>query len=190
MQGTSLARRIEGLQVEPQVRDLQQLAATPAAGARDECFEPDFQLGKVERLGQIVVGSRTEAGDLVGQFVPRAEHQHRRITAGFAKILQESWSVKAWEHPVEHHHVEALGHCQMQAGQPIGRRIEHVAPRLEILEEVRHEVSVVFNYQDAHAYASPSFAPDAASILAAVARVWRAARPAGKLIGIHLRWPL
>ena len=53
-------------QVQAQVLDLEDPAPVPAACARQQCLDPDFQFGQGEGLGQVVVGAGAEPGDLVG----------------------------------------------------------------------------------------------------------------------------
>ena len=116
----------------------------------------------MERLDQVVVGPRLEAGDPVGQVVPGGQHDDRRVAAG-AQPPADLQPVHAWQHPVEHDDVgpELLGDADRA-------RTVDADPRLEALvgQADAHEIgdrAVVLDDQRPRPllHHRPSIAPDA-----------------------------
>ena len=75
-----LARR----RIEPQVADREHGRPLDVAAAHERA-QPREELGERERLRQVVVRARVEAGDPVLDRVARGEHQHGRPDPGLAQ---------------------------------------------------------------------------------------------------------
>ena len=60
--------------IEPQTADL---ARRDGASAPNQRAQPRDELDEGERLGQVVVPSCGEAGQAVGESVPRGQEEHR-----------------------------------------------------------------------------------------------------------------
>ena len=153
VQRLASTRGLQSGQVQAQVLDFQHLAAVSATCAGQQRFHAHFQFGQGERLGQVVVGTGTEAGDLVRQFIARGQHDHRHArSVSLAQASQHFVAFHARQHPVQDDDVIGLGGGQVQAGNAVRGGIQHMAARLEILEEVGDQAAVVFDYQQPHGY--------------------------------------
>ena len=151
MQRLAGARGFQRGEVELQVVHLQHLAALAAMHTRHQRLQPHFQFRQRERLGQVVVRAGTKAGDLVGQLVARGQHDHRHVRAVvLAQTAQDLGPFQARQHPVQHDRVVGLGAGQVQPGEAIRGGVQGVSARLEIVEEVRHQTTVVFDDQQPH----------------------------------------
>src|SRR3546814_18792526 len=60
---------------------------------------------------------------------------------------------RSGQHPVEHDHVVGPRAGQVQAGHAVGRGVEHVPARFEVIEQVGDEIAVVLDYQNSHGLA-------------------------------------
>ncbi|EKQ62103.1 transcriptional regulator [Xanthomonas citri pv. malvacearum str. GSPB2388] len=130
---------------------MQQFAAATAVRTRQQGFDAHLQLGQREGFGQVVVGAGAETGDLVRQFVACGEHDHRQF--GLVLLTQPAQhfrSIHARHHPVQDQRVVMLGGRQMQAGDAIGRSVQGMPARFEIVEQVGNHIAVVFNDQQPH----------------------------------------
>jgi hypothetical protein len=141
----------EGIQVVGEIGHFQHPALRTLAAARQH-FQAGRQLLQGEGLGHVVVGAGLEAGELLLQGVAGGEHQHRRLLVGFvAQFAGHVQAVHARQGQVQHDHVEFVDHGQVQARDAISGEIHHMAAIFQIVANIRRDIAVVFNHQNAHA---------------------------------------
>ena len=102
----------------------------PAQNARD----PQRQLARLERLGDVIVGADLEAADAAFLFRPRGQHEdgHAR---GFADRFDEIEAAFARHHHVEDQKIEAqAGELGARIRGVVGRR-DPIAFRIEITRQ-------------------------------------------------------
>ena len=87
--------------------------------AAEERLEPRHELDECERLREVVVAARVEAGDAIDDRVARRQEEHRRLDAARTKRLAEVASVRVRQADVDHEHVRH---------RPL-HRLERVRPR-------------------------------------------------------------
>ena len=90
--------------VEPQAAGLR-AASGSAPRAAQQRADAHEQLGERERLGQVVVAARAEAGEPVGQRAAGGQEEHRRVDAVRAQRLADVAAVGVGQADVEHEHV-------------------------------------------------------------------------------------
>ncbi|MNI33178.1 hypothetical protein D3C73_871130 [compost metagenome] len=152
MQHLAGTLRLQGRQVQHQVAHLQALARIAALRAQQQRLQAHFQFRQCEWFGQVVIRAGTEARDLVRQFVARGQHDHRHFRRMFgAQPPQHLRALHAWQHPVQDHRVIRVAARQVQAGDAVRGNVEHMPARLEIVEQVGHQLAVVLDHQQAHA---------------------------------------
>ena len=93
--------------VEGQVADDEHAVAGPDGGAApaDEAAQPRDDLLEAERLGDVVVAARRDAGDAVLDGVLGGEEKDGHIGVGPAHPPQHLEAVDVREHDVEEHDV-------------------------------------------------------------------------------------
>ncbi len=135
-----------------------------------EGLQAHLQLLHGERLDQIVIAPRLEAGQLVLQAVAGGEKQHRGGNALLAQAGHRAQAVHAWHHDVHDDDVEALLRQQLQGGLAVIGTIQPVARQLQIIHDGFRYLRIVFHNQNLHALLSWSaplfhglFTPDTAS---------------------------
>ena len=142
--GHAAARGVEG-----QISDAEHgrpCGARPAEQGPD----PRQELGEGERLGEVVVGSRAESADPVGETIPRGQHQDRGREITRPERTAHGDPVLPRQEPVEHDHV-VLAHPGVLFAQLAGRRdVDHEAFLLEPLGEELGGLTVVLDQQNAH----------------------------------------
>lgn len=155
MEALSRAADLERRQVEAEIGDFEHAHAAATAGTRDDRFEADLEFLEVERLGQVIVRTGTKPGDLVRQFIARGQHEHGNVAACLAQRLQHMRSGHSRQHPVEHDRVIGLSRREMQAGASVGRSVEDMAARFEIVEQVGDQAAVVLDDEQTHRTSQP-----------------------------------
>ena len=109
----------------------------------------EFARGK--RLGQIVVRAHFQAHDAVGFLAARREHEHRHI-GNLADAAQHLEAVRARQHHVEDHRVEAFHRRVLRAGDAIVLGCGLVAQRREVVADQLAEFPVVVDDKHAHGW--------------------------------------
>jgi hypothetical protein len=135
--------------VEPHVSGNQfgrRIAARPA----DQRAQAGDQLFGLERLGEIIVGTRIEPGHLVRPAVARGQHQHREIALFLAPAIQHGQAIDFGQAEVEDDRVIGLVRSQIMAVFAIGRKIDGIADAFERCLELATERGFVFDDQNAH----------------------------------------
>lgn len=117
-----------GDRVEAEVGDDEPAVLGGPAGAAQDGADPGDQLLQAERLGDVVVGARGEALDLVADAVLGGEEEHREVVAGvavhgpgdlaavgpLAQLLDDGEAVEVREHHVEDDEVGAFDGYQVE----------------------------------------------------------------------------
>ncbi len=134
--------------IEHQVGDLEHFRPHLATFAADQRAQAGFQLLDRERLGQVVIGAETEAGELVVQRVACREHQHR---GGLARIVAQATAhfdaIQARQHQVEHHDVIAVFRRKAVAIQAVLCIVDFKAATFQVFPDHLGDVAVVFDHQ-------------------------------------------
>ena len=81
----------------------------PAGTAPVQRPDPGQKLVELERLGQVVVGSRIETLDTVCDLSPRREQEHGDVPTGAAQRSHDLGARHTGQHPIEQHHVVLAG---------------------------------------------------------------------------------
>ena len=107
------------------------------------------QLGQGERLDQIVVGPRLEAGQTVAQGVRRRQHEHRQagcpaVPAQPTAKLQTS---QAGQAEIQDHRGMPPGQHPVKGQGPVRRIIDEPTVELEVVLEVACEIQIVLDQQ-------------------------------------------
>jgi hypothetical protein len=89
--------------------------------------EPGEELTEVERLDQVVVGPRVQAGDPVRGGVPGRQHEHRRRSTAAAQLANQVQAGHPGHAPVEHGHLVLVEPQVRGRGLAVGHQIHHVA---------------------------------------------------------------
>ncbi len=95
--------RVELQRATPQARRCM------AGAAADQRVQAQHQFLDLERLGQVIVGARVEAGEFVVPAATRGQHQHRQRLPGLAPAVQHGHAVEPGQAEVEHGGVVGLG---------------------------------------------------------------------------------
>ena len=112
--------------------------------------QPGQQFAEVERLDQVVVGARVQAGDPVGGGVPGGQHQHRSADAGPAQPGQHVQARQPGHPPVEHHHLIGIEAQVAGSGLAVGHQVYDVALFPQPAGQDLAEVRVILRDQHPH----------------------------------------
>jgi hypothetical protein len=106
---------------------------------------------EVERLRQVVVGTRVEAAHHVGRLVLRGEHEHRRVASLAPQVLQDAHAVAVGQVDVEDDPVVLADERQRTTARMVGCVIHHV-PLLaqRAADELREHAVVLDDEQLGH----------------------------------------
>lgn len=134
--------------VKHQVGDLEHFRAHLATLATDQGTQARFQFLDRERLGQVIVGAKAQAGELVVQRVAGRQHQHR---GGLACVVAQAAThfdaVQAWQHEIQHDHVVAVLRGKTIAVQAVLRVVDLEATAFQVLADHFGDIAVVFDDQ-------------------------------------------
>ena len=124
-------------------RDGRRMAPAQRVHARHE-------LGKRERLDDVVVGARIQPGDTVGDLAARGEDEdgHRVLPA--AQGPEQGEAVHAREPDVEHDEVIGVHVQQVEGGLGARRAVHREAARGQPVAQCREEGAVVFDHEQSH----------------------------------------
>ena len=115
-----------------------------------QCSDPSGELGEVEWFGQIVVGARIEAADLVAQAIACRQHQNRGVVAARAQLGAEIEPVSVRQANVNHECVVAIDCCIVAGIDHACLQVDGVALFGESSNQDLAESSVIFDHQQAH----------------------------------------
>ncbi len=109
------------------------------------------KIGKLKRLGKVVVGAGCETFENVFRTAAGGEHQDRNVVARFAECGSHGEAVHAGKHYVEYHGIERflLGDKALDSGLSIANELDRMALGFEIEAQAVGDVSFVFDYKHA-----------------------------------------
>ena len=107
------------------------------------------QLGKGERLDEIIVAARAQAPHPIVDLAERADNERRRGNPCFAQAPNDGEAIHRRQHAVDGHDRVARRTRQTKALVAAGREIDLVAARFEKIDNLLGGLSVVFNDQNA-----------------------------------------
>ena len=118
-------------------------APQQASHARDED-------GKVERLGQIIVGPGFKSLQNVFRARACGQHQQGNVILGFAQSARHGEAVLAGKHYVQHQCVEIFVAFQETIERifAIAHNLDGIALLLQIETEPLRQVGFIFHYED------------------------------------------
>ncbi len=136
-----------GTRVDDEVRD-HDLAIPDLSGAAKQRTQPSEQLGELEWLDQIVIGIGVQPLHLVGECVPRCEHQDRDDRTTSANLAADGKAVASREHDVEHDEVILVHGRFNNGGFSIGHYVHRVRVLAKPLGEHRAEIRVILGQEE------------------------------------------
>ena len=119
------------------------------AGQRAQTSQQFFGM---EGLGEIVVGARVEAGDLLRPAVARRQDQHGKALAGLAPALQHRHPVHLGQAEIQHDDIIGFGIAQEMAILAIQRGVHGIAGILKGTPKLAVQVRIVFNDKRTHLF--------------------------------------
>jgi hypothetical protein len=108
------------------------------------------QLFGLKRLGQIVVGPRIEAGNLVRPAVTRRQHQHWHLARFLAPAVENGQPIDFRQAEIEDDRIIAFGRAEIVAILAIGGEIDGIASAFQRRAQLPAKIGFVFDDQDAH----------------------------------------
>ncbi len=136
-------------QIELEIADAQHRFLDHRGAAPRQRLDPRQQLGKGERLDQIIVAAAAQAAHAVVDFAERADDQSRRINAGVAELPDDRQTVDAGKHAIDCQHGIGGGKPEMQSVVAVERQIDLIAARAEKIDQLPSRFQIVLNNQDA-----------------------------------------
>ena len=121
-----------------------------AGAAADERAQAGDQLFGLEGLGEIIVGARIEARDLVRPAVARGEHEDGHVLAFLAPLVEHGEPVHLGQAEIEDDGVIGFVGAEEMTVLAIGGEIDRIARAFERRAELPPQIGFVFDDQDAH----------------------------------------
>ena len=112
---------------------------------------PRFELGKIERLDHVIVGSEVQTLYAILQRVARSQHQNRNVGAAPPHPPQHLESVEPRQTDVENHEVVRLRGEHVIGIHAVRRVVDRVVGLAQRACEAVSQHGVVFYDQDPHA---------------------------------------
>ena len=146
--------------VEDEVREAHR-GGVRAVGAAQQRAQARLELLQRERLDEVVVGARVEAGDPVVDRVAGGEHEHRRVVARLAQAHADLEPVELGHRDVEHHRVVALSGEAVERFAAVTGQLDVVALEPEGAIQCGPDRGVVVDHEQPHSSSDGSWAPGA-----------------------------
>ena len=118
-------------------------------GAPRQNLDAGAELGRKERLRQVVVAPCPQSADPVVDARQGAEHEHWGADAGDAQAVQQGQTVEPRQQTVERDHIETLGLGPGEARGPGAFARHHEAGGREILHNLGRGLGIVLDHQHA-----------------------------------------
>ncbi len=119
-------------------------------GPAQDRLDPEHELGRRERLRQVVVDAVLEPGDPIERRTAGGEHQDRRgrrfVVA--ANRPDDRATVEVGQHQVEHDEGRAVALDGVEGGRPVRRGHDREAVALQVGADEPHDLGVVVDDQD------------------------------------------
>jgi hypothetical protein len=112
--------------------------------------QPSKQLLEGERLGQVIVGARVQAGDPVVDLVAGGKHDHRRLDPVLPEPAANLHPILLRDHEVEDDRVVSRCLGQLLGALPVRGDVDGVALVLQELLEQRRQFPLVLDKQEIH----------------------------------------
>ena len=142
----SIGKRCVRDRIEPESSDLDSCVDSCAAKERaNACGE----LGDRERLRQVIVTARAEAGEAIGECVARRQEEDRRLSAARAKRLDDVTAVGVRKPNVDDEQVRRLALEALKQLTPGSDTARRKAFFVQAADEDTAQLGVVFDDQDA-----------------------------------------
>ena len=106
------------------------------------------KLGRAKGLGHVVIAARAQAANALIDIAQRAEHEHRRAHARFAKPLHQCQSVQLRQHAVERDDIVVAGQCSLQALAAAADGVDLMTMDLQLGDDLAGGHRIVFNGQN------------------------------------------
>ena len=107
------------------------------------------QLARIERLRQVIVGAEIEPDDPVDVVATGRQHQHGRLRARLAQLLQHVEARESGQHDVEDDQIEILALGAAQSGDSRRHGRELYALGRKVFDQHLGETHVVVDDQEA-----------------------------------------
>ena len=133
--------------IDLQIRDAHNRIGRDHLVALEQRPHAGQQLGKLERLDQIVVGAEFKASHLVVEAVASRQHEHRYLPGGTQRG-QDGEAVDAWQHDVQDDQVVIPVGGGVQAVRAVPRDLDHETALAQALAQVLSRFRLVFDDQD------------------------------------------
>jgi hypothetical protein len=121
-----------------------------AGRAAQKSPQPGFELPEIERLDQIIVGSKVEHVDLVINLGSSRNNEHRGLAADRAQISEHGKSILAGQHDVEDDSVPIVAAAARHSIAAITQPLDRMAFLAQLAADRIAEVKIVLNQQYAH----------------------------------------
>ncbi len=137
----------KGIQPHPRVLDHRRSRGGTAPAER---AQPGHQLGKLERLGEVVVGAELEPRHLVVEATGRGEHQH--AAAGVERVDPAAHLVAVHDRDVavEHDGVVVVDGEALERRTPVVHGIRGDRLTAQAVADRLREIDLVFDHEHAH----------------------------------------
>ena len=128
-----------------------QIAAAPQQG-----LDPGFELGQIERFGQIVVGPEIETAYPIFGGPPGSQHQHRDFCTGSPPphAPQDFQTIQPGQRQIKNHQVVGLGQQRVIGVIAAVQYIDHMTGIDEGSSNPFGQFGMIFNEQKAHGFES------------------------------------
>ena len=143
-------------QVEREIADRQPRRLGGTGGAPDQRLDAREQLGKGERLGQVIVAAGLQAPNAIVHRPPGAEDQDRRRDAARAQRVDERQPVHARQHDVHDGDVERCRQRPLETGPAVRRHLDDKPGFAQPLLNEPRNGRIVFDEQDPHEVSLPA----------------------------------
>ncbi len=138
-------------QIQLQIGHAQCAAFAAGMAAAQDDAHPGQQLGKRERLDEIVVGPQLQALDPILHLIAGGQEQHGHFQAPVTQGLQHLPAVQARQHDIQDHQVVLAVDGHVQAIGAIGHQVRAVARLAQSLAQVGPGLGFVLDDQYLHA---------------------------------------
>ena len=146
------------------------------------------ELRERERLDHVVVGAAVEACDTLLERALCRQNQHRQIRLLRSDVAKHLEPRAPWQHEVENRGVVLDAVRLLARRGPVVQQVDGVPFLLEAPLNERRDLSIVFNYQNAHGLAETDHSPSQATHLSRaglLAELTDAAPPTSALLTPH-----
>ena len=124
---TRVGRQVDGEVAVDEVRG--RVRIDVGAGPPEHGLDPEYELPRAERLGDVVVGAHGQAQDPVVLLAAGGDHDDRQRGAVGPQLTKDLDAVEARQHQVQQHEVRWVLAGTYQRGVAVGDLRSGAAPR-------------------------------------------------------------